>query len=272
MKVALFDYGAGNLHSLAKGLEAGGARVSVTTDWDEALVHEALILPGVGSFQAATRGLADRADRVRKALEDGLPCLGICLGMQVLFTDSEEGGGRGIGFVPGRVRRLRSRTIPQMGWNDVLPDPERGADPLFRALLPSAEPVGTGETAETAGRGGPAATGGTRRPTNARTPADAETSTLPGGGGAAGGSLVCYYANSYVCEPDDRGVVTAWSEYEGDRFAAAVRRGRTWGVQFHPEKSSTSGLRLLRSFLEAARTDRPGTEGAEAGSPTGGAR
>jgi glutamine amidotransferase len=73
--LALFDYGAGNLHSLKKGLEAGGARVTVTTDWDEALARDGLVLPGVGSFGAAVRGLEGEAERVRRALEDGLPCL-----------------------------------------------------------------------------------------------------------------------------------------------------------------------------------------------------
>ncbi len=115
--------------------------------------------------------------------------------MQLLFPDSEEGEGSGIGLIPGRVRRLRTRTVPQMGWNDV--DPSE-PDPLFSGLE----------------------------------------------------HLIAYYANSFVCESDDADAVLARSEYEGEEFAAAVRRGRTWGVQFHPEKSSTPGLALLRNFLD----------------------
>jgi glutamine amidotransferase len=65
---------------------------------------------------------------------------------------------------------------------------------------------------------------------------------------------MAYYANSYVCRPVDPAVVSAWTEHEGDRFAAAVRVGRTVGVQFHPEKSSTDGVQFLRAFLESART------------------
>lgn len=198
IRVALLDYGAGNLHSLAKGLEAGGARVTVTTEWDEALARDALVLPGVGSFGAAVRALEGHEERVRAALEDGLPCLGICLGMQLLFPDSEEGEGSGIGLIPGRVRRLRTRTVPQMGWNDV---DTSEADPLFSGLE----------------------------------------------------RFIAYYANSFVCESDDTDAVIARSEYEGEEFAAAVRRGRTWGVQFHPEKSSTPGLALLRNFLQEVR-------------------
>ena len=202
MNVALFDYGAGNLHSLKKGLEAGGGTVGITPDWREALAADVLVLPGVGSFGAAVRALQGHQEEVRERLEGGLPCLGICLGMQLFFDESEEGEGTGIGLFPGRVRRLKGRRVPQMGWNDVT----FGDDPVL-----------------------------------------AGTST--------GEGFVAYYANSFVCEPSDGNAgVIAWSEYEGERFPAAVRRGRTVGVQFHPEKSSSGGLRLLRNFLhEAAR-------------------
>jgi glutamine amidotransferase len=71
---------------------------------------------------------------------------------------------------------------------------------------------------------------------------------------AANPLQMAYYANSYVCRPVHAGVVTAWTEHEGDRFAAAVRAGRAVGVQFHPEKSSTQGVRFLRAFLDDART------------------
>jgi glutamine amidotransferase len=194
MNVALFDYGAGNLHSLKKALEVGGASVILTRSWEEALSRDALVLPGVGSFGAAVRSLGTERQRVREALEAGLPCLGICLGMQLFFESSQEGEGKGIGILPGTVRRLHSRIVPQMGWNDVA---LRG-DPLFRGLS----------------------------------------------------DLTAYYANSYVCEPEDSTAVIATTEYEGDTFAAGVRTGMTWGVQFHPEKSSGPGLRLIGNFLE----------------------
>lgn len=129
-RVALFDYGVGNLHSLGKALEEGGATILVTRDWDEALSLDALVLPGVGAFSAAVEALPADRTLVRQALEAGLPCLGICLGMQILFDESEEGPGRGIGIVPGRVRRLRARVIPQMGWNVV----ETADDPLFEGV------------------------------------------------------------------------------------------------------------------------------------------
>jgi glutamine amidotransferase len=194
VRVALFDYGAGNLHSLKKALEAGGAEVAITPDWDEALAMNGLVLPGVGSFGAAVRSLSGRGSQVREALEAGYPCLGICLGMQLFFQRSEEGEGDGIGILSGSVHRLSTRVVPQMGWNDV----ELEEDPLFQAL----------------------------------------------------DGLVAYYANSYVCSPGDLSVVIAKSSYQGETFAAAVRRKNTWGVQFHPEKSSQPGLRIIRNFLE----------------------
>lgn len=198
MRIALFDYGAGNLHSLGKALEGAGASVVATPSWREALAADALVLPGVGSFGAAVRALEGAEERVGDALRGGLPCLGICLGMQLLFDESEEGEGRGIGVVPGRVRRLRGRIVPQMGWNDVEVLP---GEPLFRGIE----------------------------------------------------KLVAYYANSYVCEPLDPAVAVAWSDYHGERIVAGVRVGRTWGVQFHPEKSSAPGLRMVANFVDSVR-------------------
>lgn len=127
IRVALYDYGAGNLHSLAKGLEAAGASVAVTSDWAEALELDALVLPGVGAFgQAAAALPVDRGPLLR-ALRAGHPCLGVCLGMQLLFSRSDESEGDGIGLIEGSVRRLDAPIVPQMGWNDV----EVSSDPIF---------------------------------------------------------------------------------------------------------------------------------------------
>ena len=130
MKVSLFDYGTGNLHSLQKALEAYGARVHIDDDPAAVLDADAMVLPGVGAFGAAAARLARARDEITAALNRGFPCLGICLGMQLLFAESEESPGRGLGFIEGRVRRLQARRLPQMGWNDVeIETPRR--DPLF---------------------------------------------------------------------------------------------------------------------------------------------
>lgn len=119
MRVTLFDYGAGNLHSLAKALETPGVELCVETDPRRALDTDALVLPGVGAFARAAERLAPAREAVRDALRGGLPCLGICLGMQLLFDDSDEGPGRGLGVIPGHVERIRSPRIPHIGWNTV---------------------------------------------------------------------------------------------------------------------------------------------------------
>ena len=240
VEVALFDYGAGNLHSLAKGLEAGGARVTVTTRWAEALAREALVLPGVGSFGAAVKALAGAEAQVREALEAGLPCLGICLGMQLLFETSEESDGAGIGLIPGQVRRIRARTVPQMGWNDV----ETSNDPLFAGLH---DPDVHEPDADHAGSHGPVSHGPVSHGSGSGGPDSHGPDSGAPGSGAPG--LTAYYANSFICEAADPEAVIARSTYEEETYAAAVRRGRTWAVQFHPEKSSTPGLHLLRNFL-----------------------
>lgn len=194
MKVSLFDYGVGNLHSLAKALEAGGAVVRVASEVPEALDADALVLPGVGAFGAAASRLAPGIPALSGALAGGMPCLGICLGMQLLFDSSEEGPGVGLGVIHGRVRKLRTRRVPHMGWNQVETARE---DPLFRGL----------------------------------------------------DGMFVYYANSFVCAPEDGSDVLAWTNYAEERFPAAVRRGAVWGVQFHPEKSGERGLELIGNFL-----------------------
>jgi glutamine amidotransferase len=136
-RVTLFDYGAGNLHSLAKALEHAGAAVHVETDPAAAVRDtDALVLPGVGAFTAAAERLAPGREAMRDALVGGLPALGICLGMQLLFDASDEGEGAGLGLLPGRVTRLAARQVPQIGWNAVEPalDATHGVpDPLLAA-------------------------------------------------------------------------------------------------------------------------------------------
>ncbi len=130
LRVTVFDYGAGNLHSLVKALETARTVVRVTTD-PAAAVRDtgALVLPGVGAFPQAAERLAPARAMVRDALLGGLPCLGICLGMQLLFDGSDEGPGHGLGLLAGRVTRLAADRVPQIGWNAV--DVRVPADPLF---------------------------------------------------------------------------------------------------------------------------------------------
>ena len=129
MRITLFDYGAGNLHSLAKALQGTGRVVQLEADPTQAIDTDVLVLPGVGAFGAASQALAPGRDAMRAALASGLPCLGICLGMQLLFDESDEGAGAGLGAVPGRVERIRGERVPQIGWNTI----DNATDTLFQA-------------------------------------------------------------------------------------------------------------------------------------------
>jgi glutamine amidotransferase len=120
MNVTIFDYGAGNIHSLAKAIAASGAQVTVEPDPVRAVDTDVLVLPGVGAFGQAADRLAPGRDRMRAALDNGLPCLGICLGMQLLLDESDENAPNvGLGVVQGRVTRLEARRVPQIGWNSI---------------------------------------------------------------------------------------------------------------------------------------------------------
>ena len=130
VKIAVIDYDMGNLHSACKGLEKAGATAKITSSSTEILAADAVVLPGVGAFDPAMRHIRERnlEETIEKAIASGKPFLGICVGLQLLFDGSEEGTERGLGIIPGLVRRFRSEpniTIPQMGWNQLeLSQPE----------------------------------------------------------------------------------------------------------------------------------------------------
>lgn len=135
MRVTIFDYGAGNLHSLAKAIAGANVEVVFETDPLRSLDTDVLVLPGVGAFSPAAERLAPAIGTMRAALAEGLPTIGICLGMQLLLDGSDEGGGRGLGVIPGRVTRLAAASVPQIGWNAIDPSTE---ELLQRSPLDSA--------------------------------------------------------------------------------------------------------------------------------------
>ncbi|PSB49656.1 imidazole glycerol phosphate synthase subunit HisH [Cyanosarcina cf. burmensis CCALA 770] len=122
--IAVVDYDMGNLHSACKGLENAGATPKITDSAREILQADAIVLPGVGSFDPAVQHLRSRGleTPIKQAIASGIPFLGICLGLQILFESSEEGKEPGLGIIAGTVRRFTSEpgiTIPHMGWNQL---------------------------------------------------------------------------------------------------------------------------------------------------------
>ena len=199
-RVAVIDYGMGNRRSVQKALEHVGAPAAITREHDELRAAEGLVLPGVGAFPQGMRNLRDLAlaELIAERVAHGVPLLGICLGMQLLFDSSEEmGGAVGLGLIPGEVTGLNAGglRIPHIGWNEV----------RFQRASPL-------------------------------------TSELPQAG------CPFYHVHSFAARPDDPETVIGTTEY-GERFATIVSRDAVFGVQFHPEKSSRHGLRMLHGFV-----------------------
>lgn len=215
MKVAIIDYEVGNLFSVRHACQAVGLDPVVTTDKRILLESSAAILPGVGAFGAAMENLR-KLDLVAPILDfiaSGRPFMGICLGMQLAFEESEEfGSHKGLGLVRGRVARFSNRgpggatvKVPQIGWNRIHP-PDRKSDSWTGTPL---EGVAPGE--------------------------------------------YMYFVHSYFAlpaDPEDTATVTV---YEGTRYCSAISRGNVFASQFHPEKSASEGLRIYANWAKSIK-------------------
>jgi glutamine amidotransferase len=197
VKVAVLDYGAANMVSITKALAAVGAEVSVAENSTGIAGVDAIVVPGVGAAGSAMEHLKERGlvEPLRDWVRAGRPCLGICLGFQVLFDASDEGDVETLGLLAGRtIELVDAPTLPHIGWNSVN---------LVRkhALF----------------------------------------------GGVPDGAYF-YFVHTYAPSPTDESVVLARTTH-GRPFVSAVARGSLYGVQFHPEKSSDAGLRVLSNFI-----------------------
>ena len=202
--IAIIDYDAGNIRSVEKALLYLGQEVKLTRDPKEILGADRAILPGVGSFGDAMEKIRGYGleEVIREFAASGKPFLGICLGLQLLFPESEESPGvKGLSILQGKIRRIPEkgpdgveRKVPQIGWNSV----HFMNDGAIFKDIPS-------------------------------------------------GSYV-YFVHSYYISAADVSQVTAVSDYSCI-FHAAVEKGKVSAVQFHPEKSGETGLRILRNFV-----------------------
>jgi len=200
VRIAVVDYGMGNLRSVSKALERVAPRdqVLVTSDPEAILAAERVVVPGQGAMPDCMRQLA--ASGAREAVIEATrakPFLGICIGLQMLFERGEEGDAAGLALLPGGVPRFQvsGLKIPHMGWNEVF---QERAHLLWRGIE--------------------------------------ERSRF-------------YFVHSYYPQPAQGALTAATCDY-GGRFTCAVARDNIFAVQFHPEKSQNSGLRLLSNFVQ----------------------
>ena len=205
--IAIIDYGMGNLRSVQKGFEKVGSEAVITADPQVVLQADKIVLPGVGAFRDCMHNLeqAGFVEPILKVIAEGRPFLGICVGMQLLFTDSVEFGlYSGLNVIPGHVLRFPDQMmvageklkVPQMGWNQI----------SFK-----------------------------RRP--------------PAFAGVEDDSNV-YFVHSYYVKPDDNSTIATTTDY-GIEFCSSVWKDNVVATQFHPEKSQTIGLKILKNFAES---------------------
>lgn len=206
-KVALLDYGMGNLHSAGKALTAVGANVAITSDPKIIQSCDKILFPGVGAMRDCMVGMREAGiDKVVKQAVFNKPVMAICVGMQALFQRSAENDGvECLGILDGEVLKFQDNwvdenhdriKIPHMGWNTMT-----GMDvshPLWQ--------------------------------------------------GIADGTHF-YFVHSYYCEPSEKSIVAGECDY-GTKFCASIIKENLFAAQFHPEKSHTAGLQLLKNFVE----------------------
>lgn len=198
--IAILDYDAGNLRSVEKALNYIGEDTVITRDKDVIMNSDKVILPGVGSFGDAMEKLNNYnlINTIYDVVDEKIPFLGICLGLQLLFEESEETPGvTGLGILKGRIKKIPSIDnikIPHMGWNSI--DIKDGAK-LFRGMSKQE---------------------------------------------------YVYFVHSYYLEAEDENIVAATTEY-GTHIHASVESGNIFACQFHPEKSSETGLHILQNFV-----------------------
>jgi glutamine amidotransferase len=200
--IAIVDYGMGNLRSVEKGFLKVGIDARVVADPKAIDNAHAIVLPGVGAFRDCLRNLEKKTliEPIIMSIQKGKPYLGICLGLQVLFTESEEFGiHKGFDIFKGKVVRFQiSLKVPHMGWNNVriLRRP-----PIFDSIQDE---------------------------------------------------TYFYFVHSFYVVPADEEIIAGMTDY-GIDFASMVCKDNIFATQFHPEKSQSSGLRILKNFGDFAR-------------------
>ncbi len=196
--LAIINYKMGNLKSISSGLKKVGATVEITDERKPIIEADGIVIPGVGAFGDAMKNLADLKPQIIEQVVAGKPFLGVCLGFQLIFDESEEFGlHEGIGLLKGRVIKLPETVVtPHMGWNQI--QVKQSENPIMEDV-PDRSYV--------------------------------------------------YFVHSFYPVPTNPKVIVATTDY-GIKFPSLVGRDNIFAMQFHPEKSSAVGLKMLSNFLK----------------------
>jgi glutamine amidotransferase len=201
--ITIIDYGMGNLRSVQKAFEKFCPNVVVSSSAKDILKADKIVLPGVGAFKTAMDELKKRGliQPIKASIKEGKPFLGICLGLQLLFSESEEGKKiKGLDIIEGKVKRFKEKNgikIPHMGWNIVKSKVKSKKLKILDGIEKDS---------------------------------------------------YMYFVHSYYVAPKDKSVILCETDYGGN-FTSGVHKDNVFGLQFHPEKSQSMGLKIVENFV-----------------------
>jgi glutamine amidotransferase len=210
MKVAILDYGLGNIFSVKQACAHARIDAILTSNPDDVKLSDGIILPGVGAFGDAMNYLKSFGliEPIKEFINTGKPFMGICLGMQLMFSESEEfGAHEGLELIPGKIKRFPYRdkennkvSVPQIQWNQI----QKNNDAIWQGSALKGIPENT----------------------------------------------YVQFVHSYYAAPETTDHVLAYTEYADIRYTSAVKRDNMTGFQFHPEKSGELGLRMYENWAK----------------------